>query len=85
MILALRKFLGNTIREQRVQLGLSVDDAAARAGLSRSAVSAIEAGSGKVGIMSVCKLAETLNCPISALFANAEHGSYQTLGQNSPS
>lgn len=63
---------GKAVKIRRVELGISQDELADRAGMARSFLSAIELGTKHPTTKSVWKLAEALNCMPSALWLTAE-------------
>ena len=61
--------LRNNVRERRTLMGLSQEDLARRAGLSRSGVSAIEMGHLVPSAVAVLSLASVLGCRVEDLFS----------------
>lgn len=59
--------LGETIRTRRVRLGFTLDDLAARAGVSRAMLSETERGVKTPSIRVVCQIASGLGCTVSDL------------------
>lgn len=64
--------IGANIRRCRVHLGLTVTDLAARAGLTKGALSKIETGRGSAAIATILRIAEALGVPLADLFADSE-------------
>lgn len=60
--------IGNTLKNQRLMLGLSIRDLSAKCGISAGTISQIETGKTAPNLVSVYALCETLGFPISALF-----------------
>lgn len=56
----LREF-GRRVRDRRVELGLSQEDLAERAGLHRTYISSLEQGRRNVAVHNVVRLAEALD------------------------
>ena len=64
--------LGANIRRRREEAGLTLTDLAARASLTKGAMSKIETGKGSPAIATVFRIAEALGCALSELFADSE-------------
>lgn len=64
--------LGANIRCRREAMGLSLAELAARANLTKGALSKIERGKGSPAISSVVRIAEAFGCALSELFAETE-------------
>ncbi|MEM1376015.1 MAG: helix-turn-helix domain-containing protein [Pseudomonadota bacterium] len=62
--------IATSVRREREQAGLSLSGLAAKAGLSKSTLSQIEAGHGNPSIDTLWSLANALSVPFSFLFEN---------------
>lgn len=62
---------GQAVREVRVQVGVSQEELAHRAGIDRSYMSSIERGEQNVGLMSMSRVAAALGVTLSELVLNA--------------
>lgn len=65
--------LGNLIRQLRTEAGMSQEEFAARCGLHRTYIGAIERGEKTITIQTANKLAKALNKPLSKIFALLEN------------
>lgn len=63
---------GKAVKIRRVEVGISQEALADKAGLARSFLSGIELGTKMASIISVWKLAEALDCRPSDLWLTAE-------------
>ena len=63
----LRKF-GKSVRDKRLQLGLSQEKLAAKAGLHRTYIGMIERAEKNITLTNIAKIAEALNSDIKSLF-----------------
>lgn len=63
---------GKAVKIRRVEVGISQEALADKAGLARSFLSGIELGTKMASIISVWKLADALDCRPSDLWVNAE-------------
>ena len=68
---------GDVVRERRAELGLSQEALAERCGVDRKSISRVETGTFSPSLDRVWRLADGLDLPISALFAE--------LGEQPPS
>jgi len=66
------KKLGQAIKEQRKELGLSQEKLAERTGLHRTYVGSVERGERNVSALNIRLLAAELDCKPSELFQKAE-------------
>jgi transcriptional regulator with XRE-family HTH domain len=57
------------VRERRLELGISQEELAHRAGLHRTYVSDVERGSRNIAITNVVRLADALQVPVADLFS----------------
>lgn len=69
---ALRQWIAIALKTEREKAGLSLSELARRAGLSKSTLSQLEAGSGNPGIETLWMLAVALNIPFSRLVDRPE-------------
>ena len=60
---------GDVVRERRAELGLSQEALAERCGVDRKSISRVETGTFSPSLDRVWRLADGLDLPISALFA----------------
>lgn len=67
-----RKSLGAKLRDAREYLGLSQDEVAKDAGLTRSAVSLLESGQRKVDALELKKLADIYRRPVTDFTGDAD-------------
>ncbi len=67
---ALRKGLGNLVRERRKDIGLSQEDLGFECGLHRTYIGSIERGETNLTIENIAILAVTLRCEITELMPN---------------
>jgi transcriptional regulator with XRE-family HTH domain len=63
---------GKAVKIRRVEVGISQEALADKAGLARSFLSGVELGTKMASIMSVWKLAQALDCNPSDLWLTAE-------------
>lgn len=68
----IEKAFGRAVKIRRVELDISQEELADKAGMARSFVSGIELGNKAASITSVWRLARALNCTPSDLWLNAE-------------
>lgn len=68
----IRADFGSAIRELRQGLGISQEDLALRAGLSRSYFSGVERGVRNIGLVNIAKVAQALDVTPSAIFKRVE-------------
>ncbi|MBI3977020.1 MAG: helix-turn-helix transcriptional regulator [Chloroflexi bacterium] len=61
---------GAAVRRRRLELGISQEELADRAGLHRTYVADVERGARNISLVSIEKLAKGLSLPISLLFSN---------------
>jgi transcriptional regulator with XRE-family HTH domain len=61
---------GDVVRERRTELGLSQEALAERCGIDRKSISRVETGAFSPSLDRVWRLADGLDLPISALFAD---------------
>ena len=66
------KPFGRTVRFLRLKTGLSQDDLAAKAGIDRSYLGAVERGEHNVSLKNILKIASALAVHPSKLFAKEE-------------
>jgi len=64
--------LGQIVRAHRNRAGISQEELAARAGIHRTYISAVELGKVRLGIGAAKRLADGLRVPLSHLIAEAE-------------
>lgn len=64
-----RSRIGRAIRKRRHELGLSIEELSSRSGVNYRYLSDVELGKRNVAVVNIQKLAEALELPISALFA----------------
>jgi DNA-binding XRE family transcriptional regulator len=64
---------GKVVRKRRLELGLSQEDFADKAGIHRTYVSSIELGKVQVSIGVAQKLAEALETPLSRVWRDVEN------------
>jgi transcriptional regulator with XRE-family HTH domain len=57
------------VRERRLELGISQEELALRAGLHRTYVSDIERGNRNIAITNVVRLADALQLPVADIFS----------------
>lgn len=78
--------LENHVRERRLKLGISQQELAAAAGVSRQALNAIEAGRSVPGTRAALMLARALACRVEDLFGLADDGpvDVEATGATSP-
>ena len=57
------------VRERRLELGISQEELAVRAGLHRTYVSDIERGNRNIAITNVVRLADALELPVADVFS----------------
>lgn len=69
--------LGNQIRKLRMQMGLTQQQLAFMAGVSREQISRMENGIGNPSLSQLDKILEGLGCPIDRLF---DEDSWKTMG-----
>ena len=74
-----KQMFGAAIRTQRLQLRISQEELADRAGLHRTYVSDVERGARNISLESIDRLAKALELSVSTLFKRAANG-----GQNDP-
>jgi transcriptional regulator with XRE-family HTH domain len=67
---ALESYLGSTVRDLRIQLGLTIADVAERAGISRGMLSKIENAQTATSLETLELLARALGVTLSRLFRN---------------
>jgi len=67
---ALESYLGSTIRDLRIQLGLTIADVAERAGISRGMLSKIENAQTATSLETLAQIANALGVTLSRLFRN---------------
>lgn len=63
---------GQAIRSRRVELGISQEELASRAGLHRTYIADIERGVRNIGLLNIIRLAEALGILPSQLFSYYE-------------
>jgi len=63
---------GKAVKIRRIELSISQEDLANRAGLSRSFLSGVELGNRQASVSTVWRLAEALECQPSDLWLKAE-------------
>ena len=61
---------GNAIRGRRAELGISQEELAQRAGMTRTYVGEIETGRRNPALINIEKLARALGVPVAALFTD---------------
>jgi len=66
------KLVGGRLREARRGLGMTLDDVAGEAGLTKSFVSAVERGDTSPSIGSMYRICEVLGIPVATLFETEE-------------
>jgi transcriptional regulator with XRE-family HTH domain len=71
--------IGGNIRTRREQAGLTLTELAARAGLTKGALSKIETGRGSAAIATILRIAEALGIPLAELFADSEQSAPYVL------
>lgn len=64
--------LGSVIRDHRRQKGFSHEELAARSGIHRTYVSAVELGKVRLGLAAAKRLADGLGVPLATLISEAE-------------
>lgn len=64
----LKRTLGRNVQRRRLELGMSVDDLAARADIPSQRLVQIEAGHGNPSVDTIGRLAMSLNTPLASLF-----------------
>lgn len=67
----IRAAFGEHVRSKRIQLGLSQEELADKAGLDRTYVGGIERGRRNVSLLNIKKLADALGIAVGDLFKNA--------------
>lgn len=72
---------GRRIRELRQVAGLSQEELAARAGLHRTYVGAIERGERNLGLINIYAIADALGLPIESLFNGRPSSSLRSLAK----
>lgn len=72
MNIELSKNFGALIREKRVELKLSQEELAFRAGLHRTYIGMIERGEKNITLENISKVIQALNLSISEFFLNLE-------------
>jgi transcriptional regulator with XRE-family HTH domain len=70
--------IGVILRCHRVRQGLTQEEVASRAGLTREALSQIESGK-RMSLPSLCRVSEALEVPLSAVIKEAEETDVDTL------
>lgn len=68
----LHRALGRAVSEARAECGLSQDDLALEAGISRGWMGKIERGTGNASLVVLAKLPPVLGTSLAILFARAE-------------
>ncbi len=68
----IEKVFGAVVREQRLRLGISQEEFAAKAGIHRTYASSIERGTVQVSIAVAVRLAAALEIPMSRLWRLVE-------------
>lgn len=71
--------VGSNLRDQRTRLGMSLDELAGRAGVSRTLLGQIELGRTVPSIGVTWRIAQALGVPFSALLSTAHAGAMQVL------
>ena len=61
--------IGTTVRAERARLGISLDEAAARTGVSKAMLGQIERGESSPTLSTMWKISAGLRIPISAFLA----------------
>jgi transcriptional regulator with XRE-family HTH domain len=74
--------IGGNIRSLREKAGLTLTDLAARAGLTKGALSKIETARGSAAIATILRIAEALGVPLAELFAESEESPPYVLTRN---
>ena len=74
MTTAIRRRFGTAIRRQRIDLRISQEELADRAGLHRTYISDVERGTRNLSLESIGRLAKALKLSVSALFSRAGTG-----------
>jgi transcriptional regulator with XRE-family HTH domain len=69
-----RADLGEAIKHQRSELGISQDELARRSGLQRTYISDLERGTRNPSVGSIQKIAHALQVPVSKLFETTGNG-----------
>jgi CheY-like chemotaxis protein len=69
-----KSVFGRAVKDKRVEMGISQEELADRAGLHRTYISDVERGVRNVSLESIAKLARALELSLSRLFAQAGHG-----------
>lgn len=64
----IRVRFGRAVRKRRLELGISQEDLADRAGIHRTYVGDVERGERNIALQNIEKLAQALGIPISTLF-----------------
>jgi rhodanese-related sulfurtransferase/transcriptional regulator with XRE-family HTH domain len=80
--LELDAIVGKNLREQRTREGLSLDELAGRAGVSRTLLGQIELGRTVPSIGVTWRIAQALGVPFSALLSTSHRGVMQVLHRN---
>ena len=62
-----RLLFGKRLAQLRKKLGWSQEQLALESGLARSYLGGIERGQRNIALLNICRLAETLNVPVSQL------------------
>jgi CheY-like chemotaxis protein len=70
----LQRGFGAAVRDQRIDLGITQEELADRAGLHRTYISDVERGARNVSLLSIEKLARALKLSVSKLFQQAGNG-----------
>ncbi|MCC6269494.1 MAG: helix-turn-helix transcriptional regulator [Dehalococcoidia bacterium] len=76
-----RQRFGQNLRARRVGGGFSQETLAAKCGLHRNYVGALERGERNVALLNICRLAQALNCQPADLLGGVEGVEAKTLGE----
>ena len=71
-ISSLSQLVGRSVKDRRQQLGISQKELARRAGLGRTYLVDVERGARNLSLITLQKLAQALQMPVSALLRKAE-------------
>ncbi|MGH7969896.1 MAG: helix-turn-helix domain-containing protein, partial [Limisphaerales bacterium] len=69
---SLSRLLGQTVKSRRLELGLSQEELAWRAGLHRTYLTDVERGSRNMSIATIDRLAQALQVPVSTLLRDVD-------------
>jgi len=77
------RVFGNTVRQLRLQRGLSQEDLAASSGLHRTYVGGIERGERNIGLINILRLAAVLDIQPGELFRDLDREGLVELSEES--